>query len=489
MTKQALAGYNPLQSSPQSDIDSNLSILRNRAYDMSINSPIGRGAVETSRCYVIGAGLTPSPKIDFRLLGLTADEAKEWQRKTLREFRLWADDVCCDVYRKNNFWDQQNIAFVGSLTNGDAWALPRYGKSSTYNPYSLKIQQIEANRVCNPGSLSPFGPVVNNMVTVKNETNGNRIVNGVEIDNQGGVVAYWIASKVPYDPTNMADNITWQRVQAFGRRTGRPLVLQISHEERPEQYRGVPFLAPVIEELKQISRYTNAELTTAIIKAFFSIFLTQTAPGNSLNDMFSSTYDDPLADFDPSKLALGPGTINTLPPGVNVVTADPSKSLSTFEPFVNSLLTQIGAGLNIPIEVLMSKFNSSYSAARGALNQAAAVFKQRRTWFARDFCQPIYEMWLAEAVAIGRIEAPYFGDDPLITKAWSNCDWFGPTNGLLDPIKEVQAAKLKIDYGFSTHEKETAEMTGTNFDDNVDILGLEKLKQAKAGLIEGGEQI
>lgn len=98
-------------------------------------------------------------------------------------------------------------------------------------------------------------------------------------------------------------------------------------------------------------------------------------------------------------------------------------------------------------------------------------------------------MWLAEAIAIGRIEAPYFGDDPLITKAWSNCDWFGPTNGLLDPIKEVQAAKLRIDYGFSTHEKETAEMTGTNYDDNVDILGLEKLKQAKAGLIEGGEQI
>ena len=128
-------------------------------------------------------------------------------------------------------------------------------------------------RAVRPALLSPFGPVVNNMVIVKNETNGNRIVNGVEIDNQGGVVAYWIASKVPYDPTNMADNITWQRVQAFGRRTGRPLVLQISHEERPEQYRGVPFLAPVIEELKQISRYTNAELTTAIIKAFFSILL------------------------------------------------------------------------------------------------------------------------------------------------------------------------------------------------------------------------
>ena len=488
VTKQALRGYNPIQSSPQSDIDSNLNILRNRSYDMAINSPIGRGAIETSRSYVIGAGLTPSPKIDFRTLGLTPDEAKEWQRKTLQEFKLWADDTSCDVYRKNNFWDQQNIAFVGNLTDGDSWVIPQYGKNTPLNPYSLKIQQIEANRICNPGSINILGTTNPTMVEQINPKNGNRIINGVEVNNKGEVVAYWIADKTPFDPTKLNTSITWKRVDAFGKKSGRPLVLQISHEERPEQYRGVPFLSPVIEELKQISRYTNAELTTAIIKAFFSIFLTSNAPpGNSLNDMLDSTYDDePLADFDPSTLKLGPGTINTLPPGVNVVTADPSKSLSTFEPFVQSLIVQIGAGLNIPSEVLMSKFNSSYSAARGALNQAAAVFKQRRVWFARDFCQPIYEMWLAEAIAIGRIKAPKFGLDPIITKAWSGCDWFGPTSGLLDPIKEVQAAKLQVDYGFTTNQKVSAELTGTNYDDNIDIIALENKKRQSLGL-KGGE--
>lgn len=488
LTKQALRGYNPIQSSPQSDIDSNLNILRNRSYDMAINTPIGRGAIETSRSYVIGAGLIPSPNIDFRTLGLNPDEAKEWKRKTIQEFKLWADDVSCDIYKKNNFWDQQNIAFIGCLVNGDAWAIPKYGKNTANNPYCLKIQQIEANRVCNPGSIDIYGIVNPTMVTQINEKNGNRIINGIEVDKKGEVVAYWIANKTPYDPTNIGALVEWKRVEAFGKRTGRAMVLQISKEDRPEQYRGVPFLAPVIEELKQISRYTNAELTTAIIKAFFSIFLTSnTPPGNTLNDMLDSTYDyDPYADLDPTKLKLGPGTINTLPPGVSVVTADPSKSLSTFEPFVQSLIVQIGAGLNIPSEVLMSKFNSSYSAARGALNQAVAVFKERRTWFAREFCQPIYEMWLAEAIAIGRIKAPKFGIDPIITKAWSNCDWFGPTSGLLDPVKEVQAAKLQVDYGFSTHEKVSTELTGTNYDDNIDILALENKKKQKLGL-EGGE--
>ncbi len=483
LTKQALAGYMPIQSSPQSDIDSNLAILRNRSYDMAINSPIGRGSIETSRSYVIGAGLIPSPKINFRLLGMTSEEAKEWQRKTLLEFNLWADDVSCDVYRKNNFWDQQNIAFVGSLTNGDAWAIPKYGKTSDSNPYSLKIQQIEANRICNPGNYNVFGPEVNYMVTQRNVKNNNRIINGIEIDNDGGVVAYWIASRVPYDPTNMSENLTWQRVEAFGKRSGKPMVLQVSHEERPEQYRGVPFLAPVIEELKQVSRYTTAELTTAIVKAYFTIFFTEDNPMSDMNSFLQETYsDEEKITFDPSKMELGPGTMNVLPPGFKVQSVDASKSISTFEAFTNALITQIGSGLNIPAEVLMSKFNSSYSAARGALNQASAVFKQRRIWFARDFCQPIYEIWLAEAIAIGRIEAPGFGSDPLITKAWSQADWFGPVSGLLDPEKEVEAAHLRIKYGFSTHERETAELTGANFDDNVDILATEYDKMNKANL-------
>lgn len=483
LTKQSLAGYMPIQSSPQSDIDSNLSILRSRSYDMAINSPIGRGAIETSRSYVIGAGLTPSPKLDFRILGMTAEAAKEWQRKTLLEFKLWADDVSCDIYRKNNFWDQQNIAFVSSLINGDAWAIPRYGKTTRVNPYALKIQQVEANRICNPGDYNVFGPVTSYMLTQFNPKNGNRIINGIEVDKNGAVAAYWIASRVPYDPANMSQPITWQRVEAFGKRSGRPMVLQISHEERPEQYRGVPFLAPVIEELKQISRYTTAELTTAIIKAYFTIFFTENTPGSDMNQFLQETYEDyEKITFDPNKMELGPGTMNVLPPGFDVKSVDSNKNISTFDEFSNALITQIGAGLNIPAEVLMSKFNSSYSAARGALNQAAAVFKQRRTWFARDFCQPIYEMWLAEAIAIGRIKAPGYGKDPLIDKAWSRADWFGPVNGLLDPVKEVEAAQKQIEYGFSTHERAAAELTGTNFDDNIDVLAKEQEQITAANL-------
>ena len=62
------------------DVDVNLATLRNRSADLVCNSPLGSSAINTSRSNVIGAGLKVSPKIDYRLLGLTAEEAKEWQR-------------------------------------------------------------------------------------------------------------------------------------------------------------------------------------------------------------------------------------------------------------------------------------------------------------------------------------------------------------------------------------------------------------------------
>ncbi len=45
--------------------------------------------------------------------------------------------------------------------------------------------------------------------------------------------------------------------------------------ERPGQRRGVPVLAPVIEALKQLGRYTDAELVAAVVSGLFTVFVKQ----------------------------------------------------------------------------------------------------------------------------------------------------------------------------------------------------------------------
>lgn len=483
-TRSALRGYNPIKSSTKADIDVNLNTLRNRSADLASNSPLGASAINTLRSNVIGAGLMVSPKIDYRLLGLTAEEAKDWQRNALREFNLWANSTACDLYRKNNFFDMQDIAYMSYQIDGDGWAAIKYRRPVPDNPYCLRVQLFEASRVCNPNSSGSYGSPNYYDVEMKNNQNGNRIINGIEIDKDGAVVAYWIANRVPFDLTNPSAQLEWQRVEAFGELSGRPNVLQISHEERPEQYRGVPMLAPVIEVLKQVSRYTNAELTAAIVKSFYTLFFTSNGSASELDDVLNSTYGEPegMAPEDLARIEVGAGTLNLLPPGVDVKSMDASRSMSTFEPFTNILISQLGAAIGVPAEVLLSRFQSSYSAARGALLQAASVFKTRRRWFARDFCQPVYEAWLAEAIAIGRVSAPGYGTDPVITKAWSNADWFGPVMGMLDPEKEVRSAALRVKYGYSTGEREAAELTGSDFDSNIDQIASEQQTWLAKGL-------
>ena len=112
----------------------------------------------------------------------------------------------------------------------------------------------------------------------------------------------------------------------------------------------------------------------------------------------------------------------------------------------------------------------------------------KRSWLAADFCQPVYELFLTEAIANGRLKAPGFFLDPLIRAAYCGAQWNGPAHGMIDPVKEVNAAEKRIHIGLSTRQKETIEMTGGDFDSNVTQLAREKQLMEAAGISSGTEK-
>lgn len=142
----------------------------------------------------------------------------------------------------------------------------------------------------------------------------------------------------------------------------------------------------------------------------------------------------------------------------------------------------MGAALEIPYEVLIKSFNNNYSASRAALLELWKYIKMRRSWFVNDFCQPIYELFLSEAIANGRIHAPGFFYDPAIKWAWTRAEWNGPAQGQLDPVKEATAAKIRVEQGFSTRERETVEINGGDFEGNVNQAKMENEKMKESGL-------
>ena len=184
------------------------------------------------------------------------------------------------------------------------------------------------------------------------------------------------------------------------------------------------------------------------------------------------------------------GLTGILPEGVHAKQISPSRPNSAFDAFVLSLVRQIGSALGVPAEVLLLNFDSSYSASRGALLEAWKLFNYWRNWWVTNFCQPIYEEWLQEAVLKGRVKAPGFFDDPMIRYAYSWADWTGPSQGQLDPVKEVKAAILRVENGFSTRQRETAELTGGDWELNHrQRVKEEKLRREAGFTSTPGDQI
>lgn len=485
--KKSLKGWTAVSKSPQEDIDANLHTLRQRSRDLYMSSPLGVSAIKINRTNVIGGGLKLKAKIDYEILGLTREQAERWEKNTEREFALWAESKWCDALRLSNFYELQQLALISWLMNGDAWGLIKYEDPTSWMPYGLRVHLIEADRISTP----EMGQITSSFIMTKSNTvgeaeNGNTIYNGVEVDSNGTVVAYYICNQYP-NSNIKGYKKEWVRVEAFGQRTGNPNILQIFEQERCEQYRGIPYLTPVIEALKQITRYTEAELTAAVVQAFFTAFIKYEGPKTEIPFGEVIPEEQQVDQPDPTTYELGAGTINVLGPNEDVVFADPKRPGSGFEGFVNNITKQIGAALEIPHELLTKNFMASYSASRAALLEAWKAFKMRRTWFSSDFTQPIYELWLAEAVARGRINAPGFFNDPIIRKAWARAEWIGPAQGQIDPTKEVEAAIMRVKQGFSTRERETYELTGGNWDDNIDQITRENELLAKANSVQQKE--
>ncbi|RXZ84592.1 phage portal protein [Paenibacillaceae bacterium] len=501
--KKSMQGWVSDSRSPQEDVGNNLNLLRERSRDLYMSGGIAAAAINKNKSNVLGSGLTLKCQLNHRMLGLTPEQAKEWEDKTEFEFRLWAESKI-DHTGLNDFYDSQRIALAGWLLNGDSCAVVKYADAEMLNPYRLRLHLVEADRLCNPERFSnsssfvtAFGDSVgaNSYMAL---SSGGAIHNGVETDESGKVIAFWLSNRHPNSMLPSPKPLDWARVDATNPVTGLPNCVFIVDPDRPEQYRGVPYLSPVIEQVKQMNRYADAEIAAAIVNSFFAAFIKVDGPKNEIpfgssiatEDQIEMSPEDRLSSYE-----MGPGTINILGAGEDVTFGDPKHPTAGFEPFTMTMAKLAGAALDMPYEVLLSVFNSSYSASRAALLQAWRAFRDRRDWFATDFCQPIYETWLFEAVATGRIKAPGFFRDAATRKMWSQALWIGPSPGQIDPIKEVQAAVHRINNGFSTHEKETSELTGMDWDSNVDVLEREwerrrDLPTAHTGKNpeEGGEQ-
>ncbi len=447
-----------LGNSDTDDLPS-LEKLRTNSRDAYRNQPLVTGATDTMRYNTIGGGLVLQAQPNHEMIGISEEDASAWAKDVEFKFtRIWAENKNCDAERTKNFGDVQSVAFYSTLLSGDVCALlPHIDRGSAF---SLAVQLIEADRLSNPGLM---------------QMDDEKTAGGITVGMYGDPVTYHFNK---YHPGGNSYLNEWVSVPAFGKESGRPNVIHLAERTRPNQRRGVPILAPVMESLKVLSEYTTAELEAALISGLYTVFV-KTESGE-LPDPMTGTDDND--DSDDRTMELAPGLIVGLKEGEDISTANPGRPNQAFDGFVMSIIKQIGSALQVPYELLIKHFSSSYSASRAALLEAWKAFKTRRAWFAKNFCQPIYEEWLYEAVLTGAVVAPGFLESEFIRTAYCQASWNGPQPGQLDPVKETQAAVARVEAGFSTRTKEAAEMTGTDFEQNANIAKRENVLMKDAGL-------
>lgn len=444
------------EGSANADTMADLPTLRARSRDLRRNMPIASGAIETRIDNVVGEGLKVFPQVKRDLLGMTPEQARAWNEKAKAEFELAA--WTADMTGVHCFEELQALLFGAVDESGDAFVVRRWKKRAG-DTYGTKIQVIEADRVSNPNHTADT----------------DKVVGGIEADESGFVQAYHISNRHPGDVMRKA--LSWRRVPAFYT-DGRPIVLHLFKRKRPDQARGVPHLAPVIEALKQFGTYTEAELQAAVISAYFTVFVKTASPDNS-----PIPTTDTNTSSGKEEAALGSGAIIDLAMGEDISIANPNRPNPNFDAFALAMLRQIGVGLGLPLELLIKHFTASYSASRAALEIAWQTFRRERTWLVRNLCQPFYEWVIEEAVIMGRLEAPGFFDDPAIRRAWLNADWFGQVKISLDPLKDANADKQDLENLTKTRQQIVQERTGGNVEDKFEQLGMERKMAVAAGLI------
>lgn len=438
--------------------------LRERSRDLLRNAPLACGAVNTVVTNVVGTGLKVQSHIDREILKpffKGEDEFDKFERSAERIFRNWAESADCDITRSQSFSEIQNLILRSVLESGDIFILkrnvPRSGKI-----IDLSLQLVEADRVSNPNYKIDDG----------------KLSAGVQMDNNGAPIAYHVCNQHP-DDYQSEKTKKYVKIPAFDKYDNRQ-VFHIFNRIRPGLTRGVPYLAPVIESLKQLDRYTEAEIMAAVISSMFTVFVKSEdeqglAPMTPLDEGYSKKSD---GDY-----KLAPGAILDLQPNENIEIADPKRPNQAFDPFVQAILRQVGVALELPFEILIKHFTASYSAAQAALVEAWKFFSSRRSWLSIQLCQPVYEMVITEAIAKGLLKAPGFFNNDLIKNAYLGAQWIGPPRGQIDQLKEVKAAELRVNMGISTLAEETAILTGGDWERKYpQILKEHGLKQ-NAGIV------
>ncbi len=321
-----------------------LPLVRDRARDAALNDPIAQAVRRTMADHVVGRGLRPQCLVDHERLGITEQQAQDWQGECERHFEQASCDA--DVTGRVGFAGLQRLMFLSAWDGGDAFVSFPMTATEVNPRKTTRIDLIEAERVDTPPGLF---------------TNP-RVSAGVETDDNGRPIAFHVYKGHPGDTRNQRDRFQFERRARVV--NGRTNVVQVYHQERIGQARGIPGLAQGIPLLDHVSNYVDEVLLAARMHNAMSFWIkTGGDPARFRDAMGDRT--DPYTKL--KERGVQAGSVNILRKGDEAVFLGPTAPSAYFDPFVVRLLRIIASCIGGPYEIFFGDVGAAnYSSIRAA---------------------------------------------------------------------------------------------------------------------------
>jgi lambda family phage portal protein len=262
-------------------------------------------------------------------------------------------------------------------------------------------------------------------------TNGqNEVIDGIEYGPTGKAVAYHLFDQHPGDNRRITSGrFTSTRVPA-------QQILHIRRLDRPGQMRGVPWLAPVMMTLGELSDYQEAQILKQRIAALLAFFVEAGEDG---------------AVYDGKDLAeIGPGSVVGLQAGQKMVASQPP-TVDGYPDFMREGIRTIATGLGLTYESFGDLTGVNFSSGRmGRMEMDRFIQVWQQQIIIGELCNGIagwtLDTWPLVQISRGLPAAP---------KA---LEWTAPRRPLIDPSKEIGAAIEEIDAGLNSRQRKQREM-------------------------------
>lgn len=469
--------------------------LRLRGRQLYLESPLAQAIVDKRAAWIVGDGLKLQcqPKSEvLEHFGVELDK-EEFNKKLEAFFAVYAASPEVDYAQQKNLGKLLEEAQKERDTGGDILVVLRVINGM------VKVQHVDPSRISNPLDASirenEDGTGYDYYVRT-----GNRVRKGVEIDDTGRPVAFWVQTGASGQR---------KRIAAYGSRTG----LQYAYLVRGKTLgvsdtRGVGVLSSSIELNAKLTDYIDATVTTLKERAKHMMFFehdkesTQADPLEGMRVKASiGVGEDPEAagiavtntgTLKVNTIAVSENAmINDLPKGVTVKALE-SKTENVFPGFTAFMMQVQTAAAGLPLSMVMSKYEGSFSSARMDSKDGEFHIKLARTDLATQYLMPIYMLQLYVWALQGIIEAPAYvkaieSKNALLVGAFLSCRWVGPNVPDIDPLKTANYLRKMlgedlVNVPIMTLEAAAEHAGQGDFDSIIEQVGHEKEKALEEGI-------